>query len=702
MTRRKRRLIESDAFPIEYLSRVAERESWRKEIHRPIYHVHKWWANRLGSIFRGILLGSALEEDADLETRFRNTQRLKAVVFDPFLGSGTTIGEAHKLGMTALGRDINPVAVNAVRTALGPLDRRQLEDALRELSASVGEEIRGLYRLEDEDGLTSEVLYYFWVMQIVCPSCVRATDLFPTFVFAKNAYPGRKPEVKVVCPGCGEVFESLHGQARTVCPSCRREFSASEGNTNGSSATCLSCEHSFRVLDAFTDRGRPPEFRLYAKLVLLPNGSKRYSRATDRDRKMFDGASRRLREAETEGRLQLPDLALTDGYNTKQAMRYGFVNWRHFFNERQLLALALLRKAIQDVDDEEIRQPLLTLFSGLLEFNNLFASYKGEGTGAVRHMFSHHILKPERMPIEANVWGTQKSSGSFIGLFRSRLLRALDYRECPTEIDAAGLRTVSALPFSGKLSSWPSRTALRERGIYLSCGDSSDTGLPPESVDFVVTDPPFFDNVHYSELADFFHAWQRAGKGSPGSTRRSEEVQDSDPMRFGEKLTAVFRECRRLLKPDGLLVFSYHHSREDGWKPVAAAIFDSGFSVVNAHPVKSEMSVAAPKAQAKSPIQLDVLVVCRKGRGPHMSVADALDSATEKVTRLERAGISLSTNDVRVCFLGQMLSAAASADTFVEGRQRAEEAAARWTSNGPKERRRGRKAPGPNLEPFER
>ena len=52
------RLIETDAFPFEFLSQLAERESWRKEVHRPIYHVHKWWAKRLGSVFRGILLGS--------------------------------------------------------------------------------------------------------------------------------------------------------------------------------------------------------------------------------------------------------------------------------------------------------------------------------------------------------------------------------------------------------------------------------------------------------------------------------------------------------------------------------------------------------------------------------------------------------------------------------------------------------------------
>jgi putative DNA methylase len=70
----------------------------------------------------------------------------------------------------------------------------------------------------------------------------------------------------------------------------------------------------------------------------------------------------------------------------------------------------------------------------------MFATFKGEGTGAVRHLFSHHILKPERMPIEANVWGTQKSSGSFSNLFKSRLLRAVDYRDAPFEIELNGFQ----------------------------------------------------------------------------------------------------------------------------------------------------------------------------------------------------------------------------------------------------------------------
>src|SRR6266436_5133465 len=144
--KREARLIDSDDFPFEFLSQLAERESWRKELHRPIYHVHKWWANRLGSVFRGILLGSTLPPNSDLATEFYRTHALaNLTVFDPFMGSGTTIGEAHKLGCTALGRDINPVAVEAVATALGPMEQRKIQTAFDDLSEGVGKKIRTLY-----------------------------------------------------------------------------------------------------------------------------------------------------------------------------------------------------------------------------------------------------------------------------------------------------------------------------------------------------------------------------------------------------------------------------------------------------------------------------------------------------------------------------------------------------------------------------
>jgi putative DNA methylase len=88
-----------------------------------------------------------------------------------------------------------------------------------------------------------------------------------------------------------------------------------------------------------------------------------------------------------------------------------------------------------------------------------------------------------------------------------------------------------------------------------------------------------------------------------------------------------------------------------------------GFSIVNAHPVKGEMSVAAPKAQAKEPIQLDVILVCRKrslDRRPETTAAIALERAFEKAvakaTRLRDAGLKLSRNDRRVILTSQLLA----------------------------------------------
>ncbi len=291
------------------------------------------------------------------------------------------------------------------------------------------------------------------------------------------------------------------------------------------------------------------------------------------------------------------------------------------------------------------------------------------------------IQKSQRTPIEANLWGTPKSSGSFLNLFQSRLLRAVDYKAAPFEIvlDPASGRDgkrPSGRKLFGKsqpmgaqvLDAWPA-DGLPPGAVYLSVGDSAATDLPDRSVDAVVTDPPFFDNVHYSELADFFHVWQRLwlddGDGPRIETTRCEhEVQDTDCTRFSDKLSAVFGECHRVLKDEGLMVFSYHHSREDGWTSVAAAVLHAGFRLVQAQPVKAEMSVAMPKLAAKSPIDLDVLMVCRKAAGdrrglsaPDEALTTAEQAAGEKVLRFNRTGRRLSLNDVRIVVFSQALVA---------------------------------------------
>lgn len=675
----KTRLLETDAYPFEFISQVAERESWRKEIHRPIYHLHKWWAKRLGSIFRGILIGAQLDEHAELRDAFYATHDFAGTaVLDPFMGSGTTIGEAHKLGFTAFGRDINPVAVESVLTAMGPMARAKLEAAYAELDAGVGCKIRDLYRTKDSDGKDAEVLYHFWVMQAGCPHCAETLDLFSRYVFASNAYPARKPEAQVVCPSCGDVFEGRHGRDSESCPHCSHAFNPLVAPAKGQQATCPHCASSFPILTAVGDGKGRPAFRLYAKLVLRADGAKEYLRATDADRVDYASASATLDAEVNAGRIALPSLALEMGYNTRQAMRYGFTNWRDFFNNRQLLALGWLRAAVGQIKDPATRAVMLTLSSGLLEFNNLFASYKGEGTGAVRHMFSHHILKPERTPIEANVWGTPKSSGSFSGLYKTRLGRALAYREAPTEVKGGnGEKAVVASPaFSGSVLAWPSSAPFAKRGIYLSCGDSSVSGLPDKSMDLVITDPPFFDNVHYSELADFFYAWAQIGSGAePASTRSQGEVQDTDADSFSDKLRAVFAECHRMLKDDGLMAFTYHHSREEGWHSLANAVLGAGWVVVASQPVKAEMSVGTPISAAKDPMTFDIVIVCRKATRGYVarSRRQAWATARKQLDRLTKAGFKLSRGDQKVVEFGQLLTTVASSADALDLADRADD-----------------------------
>lgn len=671
-------LLESDHFPFEFLSELAGRESWRKEIYRPVYHMHKWWATRLGSIFRGILLGCALPTGGDLKDAFYRQHALEGVtVFDPFMGSGTTIGEAHKLGCVALARDINPVAAESVRVALGPLDPDRIHEEFRRLEASVGQRICQLYKAVDENGVPCDVLYFFWVKQVPCLHCGEAVDLFNSRVIARNAFPNRKPEVRICCPGCSAILSGKVHDPTVLCGSCGRQFDPRQGNTQGAKATCPRCHRWFGIVHAVRAAGVAPRHRLIGKLILKSNGDKQYSPATEADREAYAQCERQLAKEAAAAQRVLPSLRLQDGHNTRQALNYGYRSWRDFFNDRQLLVLGWLHNAIAEVDDETSRDALLTIFSSTLEFNNLFASYKGEGTGAVRHMFSHHILKPERLPLEAHVWGTPKSSGAFSGLYRTRLLRAIEYRLAPIEIAAPrspSRRTLSrrvvqcSLPFTGKVqTAWPPTGPLLPRSIHLSCGSSDATALPDRSIDWIVTDPPFFDNVHYSELADFFLAWQtltpRGFVRGHLTTRSEKEVQDASADGFAAKLKAVFAECCRVLKDDGLLVFTYHHSRPEGWFSLASAVLGSGFLFVNAHPVKAEMSVATPKARAKQPIQLDVVLVCRKRtfderapKAPGTAFDKSFERAVAKAIRLRSVDIDLSRNDRRVILYSQFLT----------------------------------------------
>lgn len=661
--------IEDENFPFEQLSIIAEQESWRKEINRPIYYIHKWWARRLGSVFRAIIISTFFPQGSDILKLFYQPLDLKgAKVFDPFMGSGTTIGEAIKLNATAIGQDINPVAYLLVKNALNKKDKQRIIETFDDIKKNVSDRIQQYYTTILKNGETATVLYYFWVKYLPCPACTHPVDLFSSYIFSKHAYPNKFPQAQAICPNC-ESINTIHYTTNSVtCHSCQVCFNPQIANVKGQKATCKHCSHTFSVAKIVQKYGKPPEHRMYAKLVLLKDGSKQYLPINEYDLTLYESAKKELNFRSN----AYPIVAIKTGYNTDQVLNYCYHYWHEMFNERQLLCLSILAEKIKQINDLTIRDLFICLFSGTLEFNNMFASFKGEGTGAVRHLFSHHILKSERTPLEANLWGTPKSSGSFSTLFESRILKAIDYCEKPFEIkvvqnkgkvvteklyglsSAMGLEIVDSY---AKISN--------NKIVYLDCGDSAKTDIPTESIDAIITDPPFFDNVHYSQLADFFYVWQRYLISdkivSNETTRHPNEVQSSEAAVFAERLQRVFSECYRVLKLDGLMVFTYHHSKAEGWQAILRAIVNSGLVIVATHPIKSEMSVATPKSQANSPIDLDIIIVCKKRDRVELKddLVDTLKLAVcntgNQVWRFNAYQRHLSRNDVMVVFMAQII-----------------------------------------------
>lgn len=667
-------------FPVAAVSQTALAESWRKEVHRPATHTHKWWAQRLGTVFRAVIIGACSDDGFQTLERINKGAQFEGLrILDPFAGSGTTMVESIKLGASCSSVDINPVASLVQRQALQRWDMARLWEMYRSVEERCRAEIDYLHT--DSRGRT--VLYYFWVATAPCVTCGIEVDLFSSSIFAKHAYPRRHPQARVYCSTCDSIIDVCLDQPELGICTCGAKLTR-DGPVRGQMMTCPA-GHESRIIDALG--GNRPRHRLYAKLV-LDGESKSYAPIDKYDQELYEISARRL-GAISRDLIVAPVGDLSEGYNTRQALRWGFERWRDFFNKRQLYCLGLLGQAIKEQESSPEREALCTLFSGTLEFNNMFCSFKGEGTGAVRHMFSHHVLRPERTPLEAHPWGTPKSSGSFSTLFKSRLLRAHNYKADPHDIvweeDVASRRHHISAPLTeAGANRWEAVTA-----------DSACLPYSDDSFDLVVTDPPYFDNVHYSELADFFHSWLRNLSPFPEynteveTTRSPAEAQSTDAIHFREAMERILIESARVLKQAGCMVFSFHHGDSETWLSVCLALRRAGLVVTAIQPVKAEMSTSSTKRGSNAPNNLDSLVVCRPSASARAclgnTVEDTFATALNRLSAIRDSGVLVGEGDVRSVVAGSVIALstmpayeADPADLLTRAQELAEAACADW------------------------
>lgn len=650
--------------PAVFVSRLALREGNSK---KPIYQIHKWWARRLGSIFRSILISAVTPATHNLRwtaNPFYTKRDLTGmVVLDPFMGGGTSLVEATKLGANVIGVDIDPVACFVTAKELTPIKEKDLLKGFRAVQAVVKKKILKWYRTELEDGQTGTIVYAFWVDVIKCRSCKRDTPAHPHFQLSR--YQKAKKQV-VFCSICGDI-STLPLSTKAFACRCGGITNIHNGPVQKGTFTCPYCQSRAPVI-SFTSHHRPPKQQLFA-LEVVSDGSKDrvFKKATSKDKALYENAKQAWQRAVSKKfvpRERIPRKNRTD----LRPITYGYVRYRDLFNFRQRLALSILAEAIVKVKDPQVRGFLAAAFSDALASNNMFCFYAFDYQ-KLTPLFGLHAYQKVTRPVENNVWGTTLGRGSFLKCFQ-KLLRAKRYCRYPFEYryDSSGK---PQQVFTGEkiqptiVADFPPTGELRvPYAVLLNRSAENLREITTSTVDLILSDPPYYDNIAYSELSDFYHVWLKRlrlkdyhGNGHRRTPMEkslyvSPRKQKAQQERFEAGLLDVFKECHRVLKNNGLFAFTFHHRESKAWISLASALFEAGFTVTNVFPVRSEGSSQFHSAQGN--LKWDAVFCCRRRTKldppktdpePPMIWQLAKKALTLWKEKIRRAGLTFSSFD---------------------------------------------------------
>lgn len=409
----------------------------------------------------------------------------------------------------------------------------------------------------------------------------------------------------------------------------------------------------------------PPTHNLVWK-----QSGKFYARHTPADLLLYQQAEAAWRKNHKS--LPHPKSEIPPGEKTKSGLlAHHYHYWHQMFNPRQLLALSTLLQFIALEKNVKSRDLLLCAFSNTLETNNLFTrnipSRRTPGGTAPAGVFARHDFQPKATLCEQNVWGTVSGNNTYISRMRA-LRQGIAYALCPYEgaFDANGKHCkregLDPIPFDGE--------------ALLLSGDSRleiDKSLP---ADVIVTDPPYADNVNYSELADFFYVWLRLvlkaedAQFAPEYCPKTAEIVENrsrglSMQDFEDGLTAVLRKCGEKVAVDGLVIFTFDHAEGSSWESVLNSVCNANLVIEAIYPVHSERE-ASLHLQDNEAIAYDLVHVCRKRRpedtrtkrswaGLRQSVRQR---AREEIARIEAGrygGRPLPAPDIRMVLIGKCL-----------------------------------------------
>ena len=696
-----RRFIDA-SFPIREVSEESVRE---KNIrHGHISTLHIWWARRPLASSRATSYAALIpapESEGELRgksefivelSKWENSLNMRLIgkareeilranggkppkVLDPFAGGGSIPLECLRLGCEVYAGEYNPVAVLILKCTLeypqkyanlklkikkgnqrmidGSVESEEAPRLLydvQEWGNRVLEEAKkeiGRFYPSDPDG--SIPVGYIWARTIPCqnPSCSAEIPLMRQFWLARknNRKIALKPYVKD-----GKVEFEVVGQEKPF----PKDFDPSKGTVKGAKARCLVCGSMVddKTVRKLFQQGKAGQ-RMVAVVLHNPKTKgKFYRTATEKDLEIFKEAEKYLEEKRAKlmdewGIDPVPDEPTPEG-GGKGAERafsvrnFGLNTYGDLFNSRQKLALITFvekvrlahKKMMEEGYDKDYAKALTLYLAFILDrvadYSTTLCRWQNTWE-LTTNLFSRQALPIVWDYSELNIF-SPILSGTFESMLR-QILRPLEHL---TQIKTDKL-------------------------VVTTISQSSAISLPyPDNFfDAVFTDPPYYDNVPYSYLSDFFYVWLKRSIGdlypelfATPLTPKSEEIVayainrtwEKAKQYFEEGLKKAFREIYRVLKPNGVATIVYTHKSTSGWEALINSLLESGLVITASWPIHTEMRArlrARESAALASSIYFVAHKMPKKEVGWYNEVKEEIKKRlSEKMEMLWREGIS--------------------------------------------------------------
>jgi len=691
-------------FPIERVNEIAGREGHggARQWYRPIYAMHKWWARRLGSVFRSISLYALLDDPEEVEViepgnnsdlsdysdgsrdvsdlvnnvDITNPDSLWPLynkdvrisnkkILDPFCGGGTSVVEASRFGVQSVGNDLNPVAWFVTKKELdaGNADLDELKKAFEFLESEVAEELQEYYQTPcPHCSHNAEAIYYFWVKELDCTSCGSDVPLFNDYRIANGRYED-EDGYYVYDPVGEEVIVVDDWQSECISPS-GHTFNPKDGNVGRSKYSCPDCGQKYPITDAIQEQDGY-RMNLYAVEYYCSHCDdqgiekrkyKGYKAASEADLELFSEAEEEW-NSHTELHEYVPSEELPPGHMTSErnpVFDHGVSEWTDMFNDRQLLTLAKLLKSIDEIDQsgfsKDAKEYLLLTFSDILRTNTMMTGYTPVNN-VINQIFKTNSFDVPQEPVEGNPWGGKFGYATFKSSWDA-VIRGVEWAKAPTERYVENGETKESPPFQKPVGE---NSEVRNGDVRL---------LEEENeYDAVITDPPYYDNIIYSEVSDYFYVWQKIlleneYEGfNAEKTPRAESIVanpflNKGTEEFESELHEAFTSIHKSLKEDGVLAFTYHHSNSESWGELLESLCDVGFEVTATYPITADIN----KFITGEAVSFDIVVVARPLNDTEAASWNSLRRDIYRTARRTRQQLEenrdLSRGDIGVMEMG--------------------------------------------------